>query len=143
MNIKSIVYALVKKFGTRDPYELAASLNIMIIEWDLHHEINGYYKYDRRNKYIMINSNLSEIMKVFVLCHELGHAILHPRTNTPFMRNSTLLSVNKIEKEANTFAVELILSDEAIYQYKDTNMTINEIGGIYGVPEEVTHLKKI
>lgn len=141
--IKDVVQKLTKQYDTNDPYELASLKNIHVVFWDLHHEIRGFYKYDRRNKYIVINSNLNEASQKYVCGHELGHSQLHSRVNTPFLREKTLQSVDRIEVEANTFAVELLLPDAAIYEYKDSDLKFNEIASIYGVPEEVAHLKKL
>lgn len=139
--IKSEVEKKIRKFGTNDPFYIAERLGVLIEYADLG-ETLGFYFRNRRIKIININHNLSEIVQRFVCAHELGHVILHKDANTPALRRNTFFSTNKIEKEANQFAVELLMPDEAIYQYKNTNMTINEIAGIYGIPEEVTHLKK-
>ncbi|WP_342512843.1 ImmA/IrrE family metallo-endopeptidase [Sporosarcina sp. FSL K6-1522] len=141
--IKAVVENLTRQYGTNDPFKLASLLNIHIVYWDLHHEIQGFYKYDRRNKYIVINSNLSSWKQLYVLAHELGHSMMHPRVNTPFLREKTFLSVDRIEVEANTFAVELLLPDEALHEYKDSSLSISEVAGIHGVPEEVAHLKNL
>ncbi len=138
--IKKIVQDLKNKYNTNDPFELARFKNVHIIPWNLHEEINGFYKYDKRNKYIFINSNLDEISQRFVCAHELGHSQLHPRVNTPFLRENTLYSTNRIEVEANTFAVELIIPDSVINENYQT--TIYETAAMYGVPKEVAHLKK-
>lgn len=132
---------MTKKYDTRNPFDICTLMNIHVIPWNLHEEINGFYKYDKRNKYIFINSNLTNNMQRFVCSHELGHAILHPRSNTPFLRNKTLFSIDKIEVEANTFAVELLMHDEMVYKYNDTNFSVQEIGGICGVPGNVVYLK--
>ena len=50
----------------------------------------------------------------FVCAHELGHSQLYPRLNTPFMRDKSFLSVNRIDVEANIFAVELLWPDVAL-----------------------------
>jgi Zn-dependent peptidase ImmA (M78 family) len=139
--IKKIIRKLEIKYKTNDPFELASLLNIDVVPWNLHEEIKGFYKYDKRNKYIVYNINLSDEMQRFVCAHELGHAVLHPRSNTPFLRENTLFSIDKIEVEANTFAVELLLPDEKIYEYENTNLSIYEIGEMYGVPRELCHLK--
>ena len=125
------------------PFEIASLKNINVVLWDLHDEIQGFYKYDKRNKYIVINSNLDETSQYFVCAHELGHSQLHPRVNTPFMRDKTFLSVDRIEVEANTFAVELLWPDVSLADYENSNLSIRDIAGIYGVPEEVVHLKNL
>jgi Zn-dependent peptidase ImmA (M78 family) len=139
--IKDEVNNLIREHETKDPFDLASLMNINVIPWNLHEEINGFYKYDKRNKYIFINNNLNEKAQRFVCSHELGHAILHPRANTPFLRTKTLFSIDKIEVEANTFAVELLLQDESIYEYKNTSLSIHEFSEMYGVPKELCHLK--
>lgn len=141
MWIKQSVQELVEKYNTNDPYELASYKNVHIIHFNLHEEIDGLYKYDRRNKYIFLNNNLDEIYKRFVCAHEFGHSQLHPRVNTPFLRKNTLLSTEKIEVEANRFAVELLIPDNDI-KIESSNLTINELSTSYGVPKEVVKLKK-
>lgn len=110
--IRECIDNLQKKYLTTNPYELASLLNIKVILFNLHEEINGYYKYDRRNKYIVINNNLSQEMQKVVCAHELGHAILHTRHNTPFMRQNTFFSVDRIEVEANYFTTHLLLYNQ-------------------------------
>ncbi|PHA82788.1 ImmA/IrrE family metallo-endopeptidase [Bacillus pseudomycoides] len=114
--INNAVNQLCKKYNTRDPFELANCLNINVFYHDLHEEINGFYKYEKRNKFIAINSNLSSTMQRTVCAHELGHAILHPQANTPFLRKNTFLSVDKLEIEANIFAALLLIDKDTIIQ---------------------------
>lgn len=118
MWIKKIVQDLVEKYKTEDPYELAACKNINVIPFNLHEEIKGFYKYDKRNKYVFINNNLDETSQRFVCAHELGHSQLHPRVNTPFLRKNTLFSTDRIEVEANRFAINLLLSDKNPQEYE-------------------------
>lgn len=112
--INNTVKQLCKKHNTNDPFELAQCLKINIFFHNLHEEINGFYKYEKRNKFIAINSNLSSTMQRTVCAHELGHAILHPNANTPFLRKNTLLSVDRLEIEANTFAALLLIDENSI-----------------------------
>ncbi|GGB41364.1 ImmA/IrrE family metallo-endopeptidase [Lentibacillus populi] len=142
MWIKNIVDNLVKKYGTNDPFEIASAKNIYVLEHNLHEEIYGFYKYIRRNKFIYINSNLYQEEKRFTCAHELGHSEIHPRVSTPFLKRNTLFSVDKIEVEANRFAVELLMPDDTLYKLSDTKMTINDAASLYGVPDEVLDLKK-
>lgn len=137
--VKDVVNTLVTRYKTSDPFELASQRNIHVIEFNLHHEIKGFYKYDKRNKYIVLNSNLENFQQKFVCAHELGHAELHSRLNTPFLRASTLYSSSRVEVEANTFAVELLIPDSSISS--EYQSTIYEAAAEYGVPKEVVHLK--
>lgn len=137
MWIKQIVEQLTKKYNTFCPYEIAESCNIIIFKHDLHHDINGYYKYDRRNQYIVINQNLTDLQQKVVCAHELGHALMHKHVNTPFMRSNTFLSVSKIEREANRFAAELLIPDEALRNCE----TFQHIASLHNVPIDLVELK--
>lgn len=141
MWIKGIVNDMVKKHGTSNPFEIADLKNIKVIEHDLHPDILGLYKYIRRNMFIFINVNLDYKEKIFTCSHELGHSQIHPRLNTPFLRKNTLMSTNKIENEANRFAVELLLSDDQLNSYRDTDLSLEEIAAEFGIPKEVARLK--
>jgi Zn-dependent peptidase ImmA (M78 family) len=134
--IENIVKKLIKSCKTNDPYEIAAQKNINVIKWNLHHEIMGFYKYIRRNKFIFINSNLDETIQRFVCAHELGHSQLHPRLNTPFLKQNTFLSVDRIEVEANYFAVNLLLSNEDFQYYETKHQVLME----NGIPLEMEKL---
>lgn len=140
MWIKSIVDELVDKHGTNNPYEIAKVNNIYVFERDMHEEIYGFYKYIRRNKFIYINSKLGKKQKIYTCSHELGHSFLHPRIDTPFLKRKTLFSIDKLENEANRFAVELLLSDALITEYLK-HMTIQDIASLHELPLELVELK--
>lgn len=92
---------------------------------------------------IHINSTASQQDQRFTCAHELGHVILHPNVNTPFLRRHTFYSVDRIEREANQFAVELLMPDELLYESKHEDFTVQEAGLIYGVPPGLEELKKL
>lgn len=140
MRIKNIVKCLIQKHGTNDPFEIAAAKNIHVFEFNLHEDIYGYYKYIRGYQIICINSNLDRAKKIYTCCHELGHTQLHPRLDTPFLNKRTLVSADKIEMEANRFAIELLIPDEDIRQHE--GMTINQIAALYGISADLVRLKK-
>jgi len=141
MWIKQTVQDLIKKHQTNDFTVIAQQMNIQIVEHDLHEEIYGFYRYVRRNKYIFINSNLTENKKKFVRVHELGHVVLHPDVNTPFMRSNTFFSIDKIEHQANRFAVELLIPDDLVQEYLSQEMTIYDIASLHHIPSELVELK--
>lgn len=138
--IKGAVDRLIKKHKTNNPFEIIESKGIILQYADLGDTL-GFYFHDSRIKFININNQIDESLQRFVCAHELGHAVLHPKANTPFLKKHTFFSTEKIEVEANTFAVELLLQDEFLYEYKDTSLSIHEISEIYGVPKELSHLK--
>lgn len=137
-NIRKIVCDLMKKYDTKSPYELCKILNIEITRSELG-AIRGFYHYAYRVKQIYLNCNLTREEEEFVLAHELGHAILHPTSNTPFLTNKSFLSVDKMEIEANKFAMELLVSDEMINEFK--HFTLGQLKQLWGYEVELLQLR--
>lgn len=136
--IKDIIKKLVKKYGTRDPIRLAREMDIQIIYSELGN-IGGYCIYSNRIRCICVNSSTPDHHVPFIVAHELGHIFLHPNRNTPYLHHYTHTNVDKIEREANTFAVELLVPDECI-NFCDC-LTSTALATEYGVPLEFTDLK--
>lgn len=137
-NVNDTILCLTKKYNTSDPYELADALNISVFYEELG-TINGYYNKPLRMKQIHINHNLNEMDAKFTCAHELGHAILHPNASTPFLRSKTFLSVDKLEIEANTFAVNLLIPDEIIVENMD--YTTEQLSRLLGYNQKLIELR--
>ena len=136
--MKELINKLYKKYYTTNPIELAKCLNIKILFEELG-SINGYYNTAFRQKFIHINSNLEEQKQKFTIAHELGHALLHPKANTHFLRENTLFSINKLEKEANLFAVNLLISDEDLREYQ--GFSISQLSSVFEIKEKLIELR--
>ena len=126
LNIKDTVERLCKKCGTRDPFEIAKQLHITVL-YEALGDIRGYCSLVLQQQFIHINQDLDPLQQRFTCCHELGHAILHPGINTPFLRGKTQFSVNKFEVEANRFAILLLCNDETAQEMIDKNFPIADI----------------
>ena len=131
--IKQHVEALVRRFGTRDPKKIAKGLHIKVEERPLG-SVRGYYIGAYREKMIRINSDLEPEQKRFTLSHELGHFTEHPNLNTPFLRENTLFSVDRLEVEAHKFAMCLCYSDDFLREEFD-GRTVYEVAEALKVPE--------
>lgn len=129
---------LINKYKTNNPQEIAQELGIIILFEPLG-DINGYYNTAFRQKLIHININLPKYKQQFTIAHELGHALLHPKANTPFLRDNTLFSINKLEIEANKFAVELLITDEAIAEVK--HLTLDQMSNYFGIHKNLMKLR--
>lgn len=138
MDIKSIVEKLMRKYDTNDPFQLAACLNIVVQRVRLGNTW-GYYVSYRRLKAVHINCELPETLQRYTCAHELGHAILHKGVPTPFLKRHTLFSVDKIERQANTFAVELLMPDALMKDYE--GFSASDIARFAGIPEGMELLK--
>lgn len=138
--IKRTVKHLIKKHGTNNPFEIASTKKINILFDNLGSTL-GYFHTFNRIMIIHINNMLSDQLQRYVCAHELGHAVLHKEISTPFLKKNTFYSMDKHEVEANTFAVELLLTDEKLSKYENTNLSLEEIAVIHGVPKEVARFK--
>lgn len=127
-----IVERLVKQHGTNNPIKIASQKNILILYEDFRN-IMGYFNTSKRISMIHVNQNLSEQIQRFVIAHELGHRILHPKVNVPFLRNNTLMSVDRIEREANEFGVALMLYGVDVEEGETRESVCSRLG----IPKEM------
>lgn len=130
--IGSRIKKLTTRHKTNDPFLIAKEKGIIVLFEELGNTL-GYYNTHKRIQLIHINNKLSELEQRFVCAHELGHAVLHPNANTPFLRKNTFFSVDKIEVEANYFAVHLLLSNEDLKNYETKYQILRK----YGIPHEM------
>lgn len=138
-DIKRLVAYYVRKFRTRNPFQIADSLGVLYQFGEIGYE--GCYMYLKRHRYIFLDSSLENPERELVMAHELGHAILHRRENCYFIRNKTFLSTAKIEKEANTFAAELLIPDSLIFE--NPGYTKSQIARLAGYSEMIMDFKTI
>lgn len=138
LNIRKRIVYLKRKYKTNNPFDISSNLGIGIFLENLG-TIDGYYNKQLRMKQIHINQNLPEHMQLFTCAHELGHALLHPNANTPFLRKYTELSVDKLEVEANKFAVELLISDEILNEYRE--FTTEQLARLFGYHIKLIELR--
>ena len=139
-DIKKIALHLIKKYNTQNPFKIADALKIEYIIGPMGH-YNGCYLYLKKHRCIFLNDELSENEKSFVMAHELGHAILHRTENCYFIRNKTFLSTAWIEREANTFAAELLIPDSLIYE--NPGFTKKQLVRLAGYNEKIMDFKTI
>ena len=143
MDIRKKVQQLIRRHGTNDPERLARTMGINVIHIDLGGAVYGTYLKYKRVKTILIDAERTpEHLRRFVLAHELGHAVCTPDANTSWISAYTLaLNTDRIEREANTFAVELLLPDSFIRE--NEGCSIYQLARLRGVPEELVGLKGI
>lgn len=131
MDTKVIAEAMCRKYETRNPFDLAASLSIIVLHEPLG-EIMGYYNRRYRQKFIHINEELDGYAATFTCAHEVAHAILHPNLSTPFLRAHTRFSVGKFESEADRFALNFLYDDNELLPFLDR--AVSDAASYMGVP---------
>ncbi len=138
LDIKHLVAYYINKFHTRNPFEIADYLGIIYQIGDI--GCDGCYMYLKKHRYIFLSQDLNDQMLRVVMAHELEHAILHRRENCYFIRHETFLSNSKIEKEANCFAAELLISDSLCKEYE--GFTMENLAAIAEVPVKLMDFKR-
>ena len=118
MDIKKKTDSLVRKYHTRNPFEIIQGLNVILVFAPLI-DTRAFYQYFQRNNIIYIDENLSRHEQIFECAHEMGHMFLHKKANTIFMDTRTGFNTNKFEKEADTFAMDLLIGDDVLAEYRD------------------------
>lgn len=109
---------LVRKYKTRDPFELARCLGVEVIFWDGFSRLKGMYRVILRNRYIFINASLPEQTAAIVCAHELGHDRLHRALACGKGLQEFMLydMASRPEYEANVFAATLLLPDDELLE---------------------------
>ncbi len=138
MKIHSLTESIVNKYQTRNPFDIIKQRNIILVYAPLI-DVRGFYQYFQRNNIIYINENLSEHGKTLVCAHELGHMFLHKKANAVYMDTHTCFNTDKYENEANIFAAELLIPDEAIEENYD--LTTKQLSRVLGYEQALIELK--
>ena len=139
-DVKRFVAYYVKKYNTRNPFELADYLGVEVQTGQLG-ESSGFYMFLKNHKCVFLNEDLEEHERTLVMAHELAHSIMHRKENCYFIRNKTLMLNSKMEIEANTFAAELLIPDDLIYENPGMNST--QIARLVGYDEKIMEFKKL
>lgn len=139
-DIKAIVNRLARFHKTRDPFEMIRGMNVILVYYPLE-GVRGFYQYFQRNNIIYLDERLSDCEKRFVLAHELGHMILHKKSNAIFMDTRTQFNTTKYEIEANKFAAELLLPDEIMAEYAESGYSIEQVARITGYHDKLIELR--
>ena len=138
MDIKKEADSLAKKYQSRNPFEIIKGMNIIFVSVPLI-GVRGFYQYFQRNNIIYIDENLPYHEKKFVCAHELGHMVLHKKSNAVFMDSRTFLNTSLYEREANTFAVNLLIDNDMLYEHRE--FTIEQLSRLWGYHKELIELR--
>ena len=126
--IQNVANKLIKKFDTRDPFQLCQAIGVEVFYADLG-SLKGMYKYLKKNRFAVINENLDPFTKTLVCAHELGHDILHQNLARKVCLQEFILydMKSRAEYEANLFASEILLPDDIILNLARDGYDIEQI----------------
>lgn len=118
MEQKRLADSLVRKYGTRNPFQIAEALGYIVIRTPLT-GIRGFCQYIKRCHMIYVDNSLSDRDAAFVCAHELGHILMHHGYNRIFMDKHTFFVTSRYEAEADQFAVDLLFSDADLEEFME------------------------
>lgn len=136
--MEKLILSLTKRYKTNCPFTIAKNLNINIVYEDLGQNTRGFYYRTLRRRYICIHKDLPEEWQRFVCAHELGHDRLHKGIGRFFIDEKSFFMPGKYERQANEFAVMLLLSGTNI----DEGETLDNLLKRTGVPCEMKEYAK-
>lgn len=126
--IQTVASNLIKRYDTRNPFELCRATGVEVFFADLG-SLKGMYKYLKRNRFAVINENLDDYTRTLVCAHELGHDILHRDLAKKLCLQEFVLydMKSRPEYEANLFASEILLPDSEIFALAHDGFDIEQI----------------
>jgi Zn-dependent peptidase ImmA (M78 family) len=99
---------LASRFQSHDPFEIARNLGIEVEYSNDLVYMKGMYAVVRRNRFIILNGNLSRQTLLLVCAHEFGHDQLHRKlaANRILQEFMLLDMASRPEYQANIFATD-------------------------------------
>lgn len=138
LDTRKLANKIASGYGTRDPYEIADCMGIIVLRLPLG-KLRGMENSLLRNKFIYINEALDEQQSRIVCAHELGHHIMHKDQNRIFMDTCTLQKTDIFEMQAERFAVDLLFEDSDLSQFAEYG--IDTIARCLGIREEMAEYR--
>jgi Zn-dependent peptidase ImmA (M78 family) len=137
--IYSEVERILKKYQTRDPYELLDAIGAVTVFSHAYGRsgLKGYSTIMNRTMYAVVNGKLPRVEKKIAAGHEASHLILHKReilaSPVKMMKDFNIFDNSGIyEREANTFLADFLVSDEEVMdvisdEYRDYFSAAHEL----------------
>lgn len=140
--ICSKINELERKYKSRNIYEIIEQSSLHLMKFQDLGNLKGFYTLCLNQQYIGYNANLEERKKDEVICHEFGHSALH-RGKVKFSLNDYMIYniTSQMEYEANTFAAELLFTDEQIEQLVRDGRDYIEMSKILGYDKRMLLFK--
>ena len=143
--IVEAVKNLKKRYCENDPFRLCKDMGIQLnctslgIEDDA---IKGFFLEQYHIQTIIVNSELPYTLQRLILCHEIGHAMLHRKKGICTFHDVSLFDMSgSLEQEANLFAAEFLLDDEEVFQKLNDDFTFFQAAADLNIPMELLDFK--
>lgn len=108
---------IVHRYGTRDALKIAQESGIYLHFVEGFKNLLGMYTYQQKERHILLNANMDEMLMRMVCAHEIGHDTLHREKakGKSVLSEFVLFDMRTaVEYEANAFAAHLLIDDEEL-----------------------------
>ncbi|MGF0008517.1 ImmA/IrrE family metallo-endopeptidase [Eubacteriales bacterium SGI.150] len=107
---------IVKQCDTRDMEKIAQALGIYLHYNNEFTELLGMYVYHHKERHIILNSHMEDMVSKMVCAYEIGHDCLHRGgARKSCLQEFVLFDMrNSMEYEANAFASHLLVDDDEL-----------------------------
>ena len=141
--IAKVVQKLKRRYQEDDPERLCLDMDILLRHMPMGKGANvckGFFLRQSRIPLIMLSSDQPKSLQRIVLAHELGHANLHGEAKA-FHEFQLFGSIQRCEYEANIFAAEYLLPDEAVLEALHEESSVFDAARKLRVPAELLDFK--
>ena len=123
----------ISRYGITDLFRDCDRLGYKLLRYPLGENADLGMAMKRDHDIIIFTKTSSRLSReIFTLAHEIGHAVLHIDSLTPFIDNQATLSgsgKDEREKEANYFAACLLMPDDEVDRFIDRELSGIEKNG--------------
>lgn len=144
LQIVKDVERLVRKYNTRNPFEIAEDMGIIIAPLGSS-KLAACYRCIKRNHFIFLCDKLCEEDEKNALCHELGHVLYHKsfaKGKQGLLEFSLYDMKSQTEREANIFGVALRIDDKELLDLiHDYGYTMQQCAKALGTSEAYIAIK--
>ena len=144
--ISSEIERLKDKYDETDPFKICHDMGILVnLEpmGSYDGACKGFFIAQSRIRLLTINSDLPDALQGVICAHELGHAVLHAKqAGVNAFHDFSLFDTASIkEYEANLFAAEFLMSDEAVMAELNDDISFFGAAAKLNVPAELLDFK--
>ena len=135
---------IVRSCGTRDTLKIAHEVGIYVHYIDGFDQLLGMYTYRHKERHILLNSNMEDMVTQMVCGHEIGHDYLHrdAAKGDSILQEFVLFDMrNQMEYEANAFAAHLRIDDDELIGLLKEGYDIVQASSILGTNINLTLIK--
>lgn len=125
--------SIVRSCGTRDTLKIARELGIYVHYIDDFDELLGMYTYRHKERHILLNSKMEQMVMQMVCGHEIGHDVFHrdlAKANDSLPEFVLFDMRTKHEYEANAFAAHVIIDDDELIYYAKQGYDVVQLSAV-------------